>query len=68
MTYFLEYEFIINMFEFVYYDFINFDRDADGYDPLDISGNVTIQWDIMQEDSSQYNVSKLHFIVKFLFI
>ncbi|XP_074294860.1 COBRA-like protein 6 isoform X1 [Silene latifolia] len=28
---------------------------VDAYDPLDISGNVTIQWDVMQEDSSMYN-------------
>lgn len=30
---------------------------ADGYDPLDPTGNITIKWDIMQGDVGNYVVS-----------
>ncbi|KAK9734957.1 hypothetical protein RND81_04G173800 [Saponaria officinalis] len=39
---------------FIFYTLLSY-HVIDGYDPLDVSGNVTIQWDIMQEESSTYN-------------
>lgn len=36
---------------------INFSYDADGYDPMDPMGNITIRWDVTTSTENNHHVS-----------